>query len=181
MKIFVEGEDYNRRAYFGWQDQDTSLIGIKMGYKNSADNLVDIALQQGEKDDIATLDTYIFPIIFLYRHAIEVSLKAIYLRCRGELLEGGHDLVNLWDNLNKEIICNLIKDKDKRNIREMLEEFNAVNDKKADVFRYLLDKNGQLYFTKSKFIDYDNLKEAMNYIYEFLDLIYCQVDDYLSA
>ena len=48
-KIFLEGEDPNSRAYFGWQDGDLALFGLKEGYKNSADNLVDIALIEGSK------------------------------------------------------------------------------------------------------------------------------------
>lgn len=201
MKIFIEGKDFNRRAYFGWQDQDTALIGIKMGYKNSADDLVDIALREGEKSNIRILDTYIFPIVFLYRNSIEASLKSIYFRFCGEILKGGHDLVVLWDNLNKQVLLEFEKDtfieqvksykkeyrqhkiegKDKQNIRRLLAEFNNLKDTNADVFRYLIDKKGELYFAESKFVDYDNLKETMEYIYGFLDFLYFITDDYLSS
>lgn len=201
MKVFIEGKDPQRRAYFGWQDQDTALIGVKMGYKNSADDLVDIALREGEKSNIRTLDTYIFPIVFLYRNSIETSLKSIYFRFCGEILKGVHDLVVLWDNLNKDVLLEFEKDtfieqvksykkeyrqykiegKDKQNIRRLLTEFNNLKDTNADVFRYLIDKKGELYFTESKFVDYDNLKETMEYIYEFLDFLYFITDDYLSS
>ena len=54
----------------------------------------------------------------------------------------------------------IVEDNDKKNIRRMLSEFNFINDNKADVFRYLIDKKGDLHFTESRFVDYDNLKEA---------------------
>ena len=31
-------------AHFGWQDKDQALYGLREGYKNSADELVGIAL-----------------------------------------------------------------------------------------------------------------------------------------
>lgn len=59
-KIFIEGENPNSRAYYGWQDGGLALFGLKEGYKNSADNLVEIALDEGSEGDIKTLDIY-FP------------------------------------------------------------------------------------------------------------------------
>lgn len=199
-KLFVDGKHLNQQAYFGWQDQVTALIGIKMGYKNSADHLVDIALAEGELNRIRTLDTYIFPIVFSYRHAIEASLKLIYRRVHGKIQPGGHDLIVLWDKIKKEVIdlfeeAKFMEDVKsyKENyrkydlssfrfeeIRELMKEFNEI-DNKADVFRYLQSKDGQLYFTSSKYIDYPNLKETMHYIYETLDYIFNIADDYLSS
>lgn len=200
-RIFIEGNNFQRRAYLGWQDQNLALYGVRMGYKEAADCLVEEALSQGSKNNIRILDTYIFPIIFLYRHSIEVSIKGIYYRFFGEIPKGGHDLVILWDNVlervikiiqtsefienvktyKKHFIRYSFSDINFKEIRDMLAEFNKINDDKADVFRYLLDKKGELYFTESKFIDYDNLKEKINYIYEVLDYIYEAVDDYLTA
>ena len=98
-KLFVEGENYYERAYFGWEDQNTAFYGLREGYLKSADNLLQIALEKGSKGDIATLDTYIFPILFLYRHSIEISIKAIYYRVYGKIpttSKGGHNLSGLW-------------------------------------------------------------------------------------
>ena len=103
-KIFLEGEDPNARAYYGWQDGGLALFGLKEGYKNSADNLVDIALNEGSKGDIKTLDTYIFPIIFCYRHSLEISLKQIYFRFYCDLPNGKHDLIMLFDNIKEKVI-----------------------------------------------------------------------------
>lgn len=199
-KLFIEGENLYGRAYFGWQDHNTALYGLKEGYLNSANNLLETALENGCRGDIATLDTYIFPIFFLYRHSIEISIKAIYYRFYGKTIEGGHNLSKLWLKMKNEIIKTLedpdfieevkkykrkfikysLQDIDLDEIQDMIEEINNI-DKKADAFRYLMDNKGDLYFISSKFIDYPNLKENMNYLYDVLDFINHIVDEYLSS
>ena len=78
LKIFVETGLMEQSAHFGWQNKDQALYGLREGYKNSADELVKIAVNSG--GNLKILDTYIFPILFLYRHCIEISLKHIYMR-----------------------------------------------------------------------------------------------------
>lgn len=196
-KVFISESKYFERAYFGWQDQNSALYGVKKGYLNSANELVDLALQ---KADIATLDTYIFPIFFLYRHAIEVSMKAIYYRFYGKIPEGKHDLKVLWDRVHRDVI----KETETQEFKEMVKGYkanfiefslNEINfteienmiieihkkDTQSDVFRYLVDKKGKLHFTDGEFIDYPNLKESMNYLFDVLDYIYTAVDEYLSS
>jgi len=182
-RIFIEGTDYGSRAYIGWQDKELSLYGVKEGYKKSADSLVEIAIEQGNKNRIDILDQYIFPIMFSYRHSIEVSLKLVYNRTFGRLPKGGHDMLTIWDNYIVKEVLNCISlqinDDEIKEIRNLIKELQG-EDCKADVWRYLMNKDGSLYFTKWKFIDYDNLKESINYLYGFLDCIYCEIDDILS-
>lgn len=202
MKIFEKGKTFQTQAYYGWTTEEQSLYGIKMGYKNSANILIEAALIKGKENDIAALDTLIFPIIFCFRHSIEISLKQIYYRTFGKIPNGGHNLITLFDIIDKEIInmfenpeiLNMVKENkenfikykinknDLLDIRRMLIELQKTetsDDSKADVYRYLINKEGKLYFTKSKTIDYLNLKEALNYIYDYLDYIYDMVSDYL--
>src|SRR5258708_39733700 len=102
-KVFVTAADQASMAYFGWQEGSTALYGLKHGYKNAADNLVNFALEKGAEGDIETLDTYIFPILFLYRHSLEISLKIIYYTLFDEVLEG-HELNKLWDTVLEKVI-----------------------------------------------------------------------------
>ena len=101
-KIFVGTDNMGHAAYFGWQDKGQALYGLREGYKNSADDLVSLVISSN--CDSKTLDTYIFPIMFLYRHSLEISLKHIYQRCYGELPEGGHDLLTLWFTVKRDVI-----------------------------------------------------------------------------
>lgn len=213
MNVFYETGIMTQSAYFGWEDKDQALYGLREGYKNSADELVEIVLYNG--NDIKKLDTYIFPIIFSYRHSIEISLKHIYLRAYGQLPSGGHNLLALWDTINKDIIEKLINSNDfveqvrkskKRfykytldgislsKIRLLIKELQEANqrdeevnpevkqvDQNAEVWRYLISTDGELFFKCSHSIDYVTLKDSINYMYEVLDFIYHIVDEYLSS
>ena len=44
MKIFKDTGLMEQSAHFGCQDKDQALYGLREGYKNSADELVGIAL-----------------------------------------------------------------------------------------------------------------------------------------
>lgn len=199
-KIFLEGEEPNTRAYYGWQDGNLALYGLKEGYKNSADKLVEIALAEGAKGDIKTLDTYIFPIIFCYRHSLEICLKQIFYRFYGELPNGNHDLIILFDNIKEKVIDVLNSASFIENVKEYKKEFikystDDINfeeirclicelqgaDNKADIWRYLMDKGGHLYFTDSNFVDYQNLKDVIGELYEVFDFIYFIADEYLTS
>ncbi len=213
MKIFKDTGLMEQSAHFGWQDKDLALFGLREGYKNSADDLVEIAISNG--NDNKTLDTYIFPILFSYRHSIELSLKHIYLRAKGVMPKGGHDLLALWNTIKKEIIDEMINSDDFLNqvkaykehffkysldgisldkIRLLLKELQEANqaiseidtsnkqiDQNAEVWRYLISTDDQLFFSCSHSIDYVVLKESFNYIYEVFDFVYHIVDEYLSS
>ena len=152
MKIFVETGLMEQSAHFGWQDKNQALYGLREGYKNSADELVKIAVNSG--GNLKILDTYIFPILFLYRHCIEISLKHIYMRAWGKIPRGGHNLLTLWDVIKEEIIDKIIcsedfveqvklykenfikynlKDIDCNRIRLMIKELQESNQKDAEI------------------------------------------------
>lgn len=115
-------------AHFGWQDKDQALYGLREGYKNSADELVEIALDNGNSPKV--LDTFIFPILFSYRHSLEISLKHIYMRARGTMPKGKHSLLVLWDCVKKEIIDDMICSED---------FINQVKTYKENFIRYSLN------------------------------------------
>ena len=209
-------------AYFGWQDKGQALYGLREGYKNSADDLVSLVINSN--CDSKMLDTYIFPIMFLYRHSLEISLKHIYQRCYGELPEGGNDLLTLWFTVKRDVIDKFIISEEfvesvkarKENftrysldgislskIQLLFKELQEANqtpaesnpqakqvDQKAEVWRYLMtkedkaieeEKKEQLFFTSDHFIDYIELRNTIDHIYNVLDFIYDIVDDYFSS
>lgn len=212
-KVFDDSEIMNQSANFGWQDKNAALYGLREGYKNSADDLVEIVLSN--PDNIKKLDTYFFPIMFSYRHSLELALKHIYLRATDKLPKGGHNLLTLWDKVKEEIIDGMLDSKEFiksvrsykpnlllfshenlnfGNFRSLLVELQRANqlseeirnnnsqlDQNADVWRYLISTDNQLYFKCSHSVDYINLRKTMDYMYSILDYIYDRVSDYLSS
>ena len=213
LKIFVDTGLMDQSAHFGWQDKNQALYGLREEYKNSADELVDIAVNCGGNPKI--LDTYIFPILFSYRHCIEISLKHIYMRAWGKIPKGGHNLLTLWDVIKEEIVDKMICSEEfvehvksyKENfikynlngincnkIRLMIKELQEANqkdveinpdkrqvDQNAEVWRYLISTDENLFFIQGHSIDYLVLKDSIGQIYEVLDYIYYIVDEYLSS
>lgn len=177
------------------------------------DQLVEIAVNSGGNPKI--LDTFIFPILFSYRHCLEISLKHIYMRAWGKVPAGGHNLLTLWDVIKNEIIDKMICSKEFieqvkeykehfiqynldgiecNKIRSMIKELQEANqrdieidpakkqvDQNAEVWRYLISTDENLFFTKGHSIDYLVLKEGISHIYDVLDYIYHIVDEYLSS
>lgn len=96
-----------------------SWLQLARSYRKAADNLVAEALQSEE------LHEYGSPIIFLYRHCLELYLKTIL---GGKVR--GHDLGRLIRRLEKECGSQL-----EGWIRDRLYDFHDI-DTKSDVFRY---------------------------------------------
>ena len=80
-----------------------------------------------------------------------------------------------------------------REIKEMLKELqgasrseterkaNLRNDGKADVWRYLISPDGELYFNEGHHVHYPTLKNEIGKLYDLLDCLYNVVDDFLSG
>lgn len=49
MKVFKETGYMEQSAHFGWQNKDLALYGLREGYKNSADTLVELCYSSGGK------------------------------------------------------------------------------------------------------------------------------------
>jgi len=78
-----------------------------MAYKDAADRLVEQIQDYYDHDDKPAL-----PILFLYRHWVELRLKTIIIRldilCRTQMPKedfGKHNLENLWRYVNDHLSC----------------------------------------------------------------------------
>ena len=114
------------------------------GYKQGADLMVESALK-----DRAAKDVLIFPIIFCYRHYIELSLKhliANYGPTVGVTRSwNSHDLSTLWNKV-KVIIKGYgvdVEDDSTCVVADIITEFGKM-DEGSFSFRYPVDKKGGL-------------------------------------
>ena len=113
------------------------------GYKSAADYLVDRSIEEHE------MDFLVYPIIFLYRHYLELQLKDLFQQLREYHnlsceLSYNHDLTQLWNNIRPlmEKISNKAEDIENNNhIEARIKEFVRI-DKGSFSFRYPVDKQG---------------------------------------
>lgn len=141
-------------------------------YKEAADALVDVSASDRFKRD-----TLIYPIVFLYRHYLELSLKEIiWYGCRlTDQPRGGrrfhHRLDKLWEEcvpLVLEIWPNT-EQAQMRVVESCIAEFMRL-DPASFAFRYPTAKDGSPSLPLDlRFINLKNLYEVMQKLANYLD------------
>lgn len=139
------------------------------GYKKAADVLVTY-VKESEQD----LDYLVYPIVFLYRHYLELIFKEI-IQEGNQLLVGnnsiphGHKLNDFWGQV-KHIINVIWPNKavdEFRHIDHIVNEFCAV-DLRSDSFRYPVNKSGDNQLSHLSLLNVRHLSEEIDKAYEFL-------------
>lgn len=174
-KLFIEGGNHYEFSHFGWGDVKTQFFGYMEGYKCAADELIDNAINSS---DIKTLDTFIFPICFLYRQYIELAMKYIFLYYSGleknekisMIKDAGHDILKIWRKIKPLIL--------EENSNEEREDVEVVEsyilqfdkfDKSSFTFRYPINKELQGVLSKEMRINLVNLKECIDELHSFFN------------
>lgn len=120
----VPDSELNGYVLIGGFADMQSLLTIAESYKNRADDLVEIAVRDS---DIAY--EYTFPILFLYRHSLELFLKSIKPD-----FKRNHSLDDLLENL-KNRAKNKMPDYVLRDLVSRINEFIEI-DKRSTRFRF---------------------------------------------
>ncbi|HEX2839513.1 MAG TPA: hypothetical protein VHN77_15455 [Phycisphaerales bacterium] len=172
-----------RNAFVRWMDPDREA-GIASGFKEAGDAVVDHAMSQ-----IRHPDCFLFPIGFLYRHALEVQLKVLCrVGCKlydeepPKAIET-HHLRSLWQSVRRYI--ELVWPQGDKSVLDQAEalilEFDTV-DPLAQSFRYERDKKGQLQLARlPESVTLETLRSAVHDVFEFLDGCEMGLSEELSA
>lgn len=143
-------------------------------------------------------NTFIFPIFFLYRHYIELSIKKAYMRIKKCKLENSkikaeHSLRILFKNLKDNYMnmynsnmYQMYKNLEFKQLRhkfpeieQTILEFDAI-DSTSFNFRYPIDNNGCLIFNNNEIINIENLAEKMQKIrvfFQYLDIALDEIEE----
>lgn len=177
-KLFLNDlPDWNNNAWIHKPSNKFSLYAD--GYIEGARKLVDKCLneQQGH-------DTLVFPIIFLYRHYIELRLKELiiglnYLNDKGETLSQTHNVVNLWNDFEKKYsIISTDRSDEFKQTERLIKEFSSI-DPKSMAFRYPIDTKGNNSLSIN-LVNLRNFANVMDKIHIFLNALSWQVDYYVE-
>lgn len=141
-KLFIGAEDWRMNACLSlYSDPTESYIA---GYKEAADLLVE-SVATGE----GTADFLIYPIVFLYRHYLELRLKSLLhdgnrLLNRDYKQKSVHPFSKLWPEVKK-ILVELWPNEEDDQLKAMdslIEQFQTV-DPNSTSFRYAKDLKGE--------------------------------------
>lgn len=149
-----EGRDWHSRALLNFSP-DVPWFAYAAGYKEAADRLV-----AGIAEGMHGQDMLVFPIFFLYRHYLEVSIKEQIKECqllldlapppnprnKNQRIKAalGHDLEGLWAYL-KELLPGVypgLSDAVLSEIDRVVQAFHH-HDGGGDAARYPLDLDGK--------------------------------------
>jgi len=178
-RLFKSDSDWSNNACLNWS-HDKRILYIH-GYKEAAGLLARHIENKGESQDIL-----IFPIIFLYRHYLELELKNIIIDSH-ELIDSGadvkldHKISVLWQTcsqlLNK--IDSTYPKEELKQVGRLIREFEQI-DPLATAFRYPEDKVGKPSLPTEKLINIRNVREVFEKIEFVLSCISCFVGERLA-
>lgn len=186
-KLFEPNIDIDKNAYLNWRfeknDSDIEkFIELSYDYFDVSMYLIDETLKKCKNND--NLDGWIFPILFDIYQGMELSLKAYnkLLYPDKKIKYGGHNIISLSYDIEKELTEKLKNDKSAKKIYEdflIIKKFiktlydNTSNDetyvrypkdKNLNDFFYIggreKEKNGNVYY-ENIVIDVEKLKEIM--------------------
>ena len=163
-------------AYLDWLKYRGSDY-ISMSFKEAADIIIN-NLETGKLDSHA--DIFFFPICYLYRHVIELELKAIMeLGARLDILsdddeykklQGSHSLNQLW-NIAEAVLKDFYADEPSDDLiaaGSLIQQFHAL-DKTGQNFRYGKTKTGKSTLQNvPKIVDLVNLRKMFDGLYNLL-------------
>jgi hypothetical protein len=167
-----QGSDWHNRALLNFS-QDVPWFAYASGYKEAADRLV-----EGIAGGMHGQDMLVFPIFYLYRHYLEVSIKERIKECQKVLdttppllpknkaqrirAAQGHDLEELWGYL-KTLLSSVYPDL----AHEVLSEIDRVveafhrHDRGGDAARYPIGLDGERTLSGLREINLRKLAEDM--------------------
>ena len=129
-----------------------SYLSLARSYKESADALLDSALDSGEPREWG------YPVLFAYRHSLELYLKVV-----GEIAETTHSLRRCISLLEKHQ-----GEKIPSPAREWIAELDDI-DPRGAAFRYADEKAGELLQYAEYWVDFNQFKHAMKCVFDMLD------------
>lgn len=166
--LFTEAEDwqYNARLHGSHDKWDVYATG----YKEAADILIERVLS-----DRMWMDMLVYPIIYLYRHYLELRLKELVISGSQLLDEDagnihGHSLIYWWEKARK--ILEKIWPDDERadldSVENCIRQF-ASKDSGSDNFRYPVNTKGEKTLDGLSLLNLRQFKEAMSRVAALLE------------
>lgn len=156
---------------------DERQYHLQKGYKLAADLLV----AQSE-DEPWQRQKLIYPIVFCYRHSLELTVKAI-LEEYGEPSDNHHKLEVLWIDFRK-LLCRFhlehAAQDDISAVEVCIAEFAKI-DPLSQTFRYPTSKKGQPFEIDHEYIDLLHLRCTMQAIANYFDGVGTYIHELLNA
>jgi len=176
QKLFARGEDWHNNAMLGCTHFPMDIYAT--GYKDAADELVHALTERR-----ASLDSVIYPLVFLYRQGLELQLKLILplaRRLADTLAKGDHShgLMPMWKELRALLETLVPRDDDEEvpAMEDFIQQLDEV-DPQSFAFRYPTNKKGQMSLPDLRHINVRHLSEIMDSVFLLLSGIHSELGE----
>jgi hypothetical protein len=176
--LTLQGDYYNNSCFFDW----SKTLGLyAFGYKEAADVLVRNIVKRNAGQDLL-----VYPVMFLYRHYLELEIKNLIFLCNHYQDNTAnfstiHGIDQLWGTCNKllsEIFPNESITERKETTR-LINEFSKI-DSNSMAFRYPHNKDGKTPLLNISKINLHNVQDVMEKISNLFSGAEAQIGEYLS-
>ncbi|HRE53683.1 MAG TPA: hypothetical protein PLP22_02680 [Candidatus Competibacter sp.] len=177
--LLIRGSDWQNNACLNFTPN--VAYGYIHGYKCAADSLVTQIIQTRSNQDIL-----VFPIVFLYRHYLELALKYIIADGRKLLGEKGsfpthHKIEHLWP-LAKGILRKIWSGSEPKEVElidHLIKELSII-DPDSMSFRYPENLEGKNSLPNIKHINLRHLGQTIDQVGDFLEAVHMGISEYLN-
>ena len=163
-RLLRRSDDWDRGVSFA-KDPISRHAHIWSGYMSAGAALIEACDEYTHERHFM-----IYPILFNYRHGVELAMKWIVTMYGGKTTDeiAHHDLWQLWKLCKKVIEECGSEDGSVEVVEPIIKEFHDL-DKTALAFRYWSDKNGTLIELPDGMIDLANLRDVMEGVENFFE------------
>lgn len=171
QQLFIQGDDWHNNAMLGWTHFPWDIYAA--GYKDAADALVRALAERK-----ASLDSVVYPLVFLYRQGLELQLKLILplarrLAGKEAVADHQHGLMPLWNELRRHLqqLDPREDDKELPALEDFIGQLDTV-DPGSFAFRYPTTKKGEVSLPELRHVNVRHLSEVMDSVFMLLGGIY---------
>lgn len=181
--IFLEeGGPYYGQAVVGYGYKRQDFHPYFRAYMETAGLLRTDMINQYDKGDVSVADKLFMPMCYLYRNAVELSLKAIWFeevredfqkRCK-ILNKKKHSISGMWNSVKNWILEFYDEEATTITFFDEIEKYCVElqgYDNVASRFRYPCDKDMHLHYKSDTILDIMNIAEFMEGLINSLDCI----------
>lgn len=178
---FLEGPLFKKarppQIYLETYDSAWRAGAQAIGYREAAEMLIDVVIKRRAR----TSKTLLHPILFLYRHSVELRLKRLLEEYGGDGAPNRHELDKLWPAC-KEVITRYLPETDFEKVDRLIAELHAV-DPDSQTFRYAKTRKGDPIVIKFSEVDLVHFRKQMDDLDTFffgLDAEITEVQGFLA-
>lgn len=181
--LFEEGGNYYQQCVVGYKLSSEKFYPYVKAYMDTSEILFNFIVESNNKTDKS--NELFLPMCYLLRNATELLIKRImfeessygYQEALKKMNKKKHKVVGLWNLIVDDIKVHANADGFDNTCEIAFKYINILNeiDVRADIFRYPINNELEIYFQKALKLDIENVFKFFMELLKFLDSVTCMM------